>query len=239
MPRSNSNGRTGSRRLVAVMAGVLAITASAGAQTQAQQASPASAVPAAPVSTPTPPVAGSGAPSGSIFNVHAPYSPLTSGQRASQVGDVLTVVLVERTQGSVTNAGGIDRDGGFGLVPPSTGPLSLVSPSDLSMSGNANFAGRGQSAQANQLTGDITVRVVGVEPNGDLQVAGTKRIRINRGDETIRVRGIVRPIDISNDNRVLSIRIADAEIEYSGRGEIARGSRQGWLMRFFTRISPF
>lgn len=186
-----------------------------------------------------PPAVASGGPSGAIFDASAPYSPLTSGQRASQVGDLVTIVLVERTQGSVTTAGGIDRNGGIGLTPPSTGPLSLVSPTDLAASGTTNFAGRGQSAQSNQLSGEITVRVVAVEANGDLQVAGDKRIRINRGDETVRVRGIVRPVDISNDNRVLSIRIANPEIEYSGRGEIARGSRQGWLMRFFTRISPF
>lgn len=220
MPRNSSRRR---RQLTALtLAAVAAGSAPiAGAQT-----------------TPTADSASRG-PGGAIFDATAPYSPLTSGQRASQIGDLLTIVLVERTQGSVTNSGGIDRDGGIGISPPTTGPLSILSATDIGASGNANFAGSGQSAQANQLSGEISVRVVGVEPNGNLHIAGDKRIRINRGDETIRVTGVVRPIDISNDNRVLSIRIAEPEIEYSGRGEIARGSRQGWLTRFFTRISPF
>jgi flagellar L-ring protein precursor FlgH len=78
-----------------------------------------------------------------------------------------------------------------------------------------------------------------VMPNGNLIVQGEKAVRINRGDEFIRVSGIVRATDIGPDNRVPSTRIADANIIYSGRGEVARASRQGWLQRFFTIVSPF
>jgi flagellar L-ring protein precursor FlgH len=70
-------------------------------------------------------------------------------------------------------------------------------------------------------------------------VRGEKQLTLNRGDEQIRISGIIRPIDISFDNRVLSTRVADARISYSGKGEIARASRQGWLNRFFSMLSPF
>ena len=76
-------------------------------------------------------------------------------------------------------------------------------------------------------------------PNGTMLVRGQKALTLNRGDEFIQITGIVRPADISPDNRVPSTRVADAKIIYTGKGEIARASSQGWLQRFFTRISPF
>jgi flagellar L-ring protein precursor FlgH len=147
--------------------------------------------------------------------------------------------LVERTQGQTSSTSATDHDGSIGLTPPTTGPLSLFSPTDASMGGNSTFTGRGQTAQANSLVGEISVTVAQVFPNGSMLVRGQKQLQINRGNEYIRVSGIVRSADIGPDNRVPSTRIADAQIDYVGRGEISRASRQGWLQRFFTMVSPF
>jgi flagellar L-ring protein precursor FlgH len=70
-------------------------------------------------------------------------------------------------------------------------------------------------------------------------VKGQKQIQLNRGDEWVRISGIVRVADIDFDNRVLSTRVADARISYSGRGDLQRQSRPGWLQRFFSLVSPF
>jgi flagellar L-ring protein precursor FlgH len=64
-------------------------------------------------------------------------------------------------------------------------------------------------------------------------------VTLNRGDEFVQIKGIVRIADISADNRVPSTRVADARIAYTGKGDVARASRQGWLSRFFSVISPF
>ncbi|MBV9882900.1 MAG: flagellar basal body L-ring protein FlgH [Sphingomonadaceae bacterium] len=188
----------------------------------------------APPPPPPPPAA-----NGAIFQPQYGYAPLTSGQRAAQVGDVITIVLVERTQGTSTSTSATDRAGNIGLTPPTTGPLSLFAPTDASMGGNSTFAGHGQTGQSNSLVGEISVVVSEVLPNGNMRVRGEKLLHINRGNETIRVAGIVRPGDISADNRVASTRVADAQIDYVGRGEISRASRQGWLQRFFSILSPF
>ncbi len=177
--------------------------------------------------------------SGAIFNAARPYVALTDGHRAADVGDLVTIVLAERTQGSVTNSSALDRNGSLGLAPPTSGPLSIFSASDAALGGNTSFAGSGRSIQGNALSGEVTARVIEVLPGGQLRVEGTKHIRINRGNETVRVTGIARLTDIGRDNRILSTRLADPDIDYTGRGEIARASRQGWLQRFFTRISPF
>jgi flagellar L-ring protein precursor FlgH len=176
---------------------------------------------------------------GSIFQADHGYAPLTSGTRAASVGDILTIVLVERTQAAKTAVANTGRKGDIGLAPPVTGPLSLFTPQDFNMGGSSNFDGKGQAAQSNTLSGEVSVTVAAVYPNGTMLVRGEKLIRLNRGDEFIRFSGLVRPTDISADNRVASTRVADADITYSGKGEIARASRQGWLQRFFSVITPF
>ena len=177
---------------------------------------------------------------GAIFQSSNGYAPLTSGQRAAQVGDVLSVVLTERTQAQATAGTTTQRNGTIGLTPPTTGILSrLFSSSDASAGGGSQFGGTGQTTQGNQLTGELAVTVVEVFPNGTMLVRGEKRVRLNRGNEYMQVQGLVRPADITPDNRVASSRLADARITYSGRGEIARAAREGWLQRFFNIVSPF
>jgi flagellar L-ring protein precursor FlgH len=183
---------------------------------------------------PAPPPAANGA----IFQPANGYAPLTSGQRAAQVGDIITIVLVERTQGTSTSTSATDHDAGIGITPPSTGPLSLFSPTDAAVGVNSNFSGHGQTGQSNSLVGEISVVISEVLPNGTMRIRGEKLLRINRGNETIRISGLVRPGDIAADNRVASTRVADARIDYVGRGEISRASRQGWLQRFFSILSP-
>ncbi|HEX8366470.1 MAG TPA: flagellar basal body L-ring protein FlgH [Allosphingosinicella sp.] len=177
---------------------------------------------------------------GSIFQATNGYAPLTSGQRAAQVGDVLTVVLTERTVAQASAGTTTQRDGSIGLLPPITGLLSkLFGASDATAGGNSQFGGTGQTTQSNQLSGEISVTVQEVFPNGTMLVQGEKHVRLNRGNEFIQVAGLVRPADILPDNRIASSRLADARITYSGRGEIARAARQGWLQRFFNIVSPF
>ena len=167
------------------------------------------------------------------------YAPLTSGARASQPGDIITIVLVERTSATKSNSATTGRDGGIGLTPPTTGPLSLFKPTDIGAAGTQSFKGKGDAAQSNALSGELSVTVAAVYPNGTMLVSGEKQLTLNRGDERVQFSGLVRSTDISPDNRVFSTRVADARILYVGRGEIARASKQGWLQRFFSKVSPF
>ncbi|PKP87962.1 MAG: flagellar biosynthesis protein FlgH [Alphaproteobacteria bacterium HGW-Alphaproteobacteria-17] len=188
---------------------------------------------AATAPVPPPPLPANGA----IFQ--GSYAPLTSGGRASQVGDLITIQLVERTAATKSNAAGTQRDGNVGLTPPSTGPLSLFNPSDIAMGGGQKFKGKGDASQSNALSGEVSVTIAEIYPNGTMLVRGEKLLTLNRGDERVQIAGIVRAMDISPDNRVLSTRVANATIRYVGKGEIARASQQGWLQRFFSIISPF
>src|SRR6478736_7703655 len=80
---------------------------------------------------------------GAIFHAATGYAPLTSGARASMVGDVLTITLVERTQALKSNSASTNRNGSAEITPPPTGPLDFVKPTDLSVSGAGKFDGKG------------------------------------------------------------------------------------------------
>jgi len=176
---------------------------------------------------------------GAIFHAAAGYAPLTSGARAAQVGDILTIILVEKTQATKSNSASTDRSGDVGLSPPTTGPLKFLKSTSLTASGGGKFDGKGGAEQSNQLNGAISVTIAAVYPNGTMLIRGEKNLTLNRGDEQIRISGLVRSADIDLDNTVPSTRVADAKITYAGTGEIARASRQGWLSHFFSILSPF
>lgn len=179
------------------------------------------------------------APTGAIFQVASGYSALTNGTRASQRGDIITILLVEKTRASKSNSASKDRNGGFSLAPPTTGLFSLFSPSDVTTSGTQNFSGSGSADQSNSLQGQISVTVAESYPNGTMLVQGQKLTSLNRGDEHTQFSGLIRAIDVSPDNTIPSTKVANARIIYGGTGEIASASRQGWLQKFFSFISPF
>jgi flagellar L-ring protein precursor FlgH len=187
---------------------------------------------------PTAPVAAPVA-NGAIFQASSGFAALHEGNRARRVGDALTILLVERMLAEKESASNTGRAGSIGLTPPSTGPLSFLSPEALKASGNQSFNGKGTAEQSNRLSGEVSVTVAEVYPNGTMLVRGQKQVTLNRGDEFVQISGLVRPSDVDFDNRVLSTRVADARITYTGKGDVARASRQGWLQRFFSILSPF
>ena len=189
--------------------------------------------PMPPVYLPPPPA------NGAIFQASQGYAALYEGPRARRVGDPLTIVLVERMSAQKDVASKSGRDGNIGLTPPSTGALSIFNPNDAKASGTQAFNGQGSASQSNSQSGEISVTVAEVYPNGTMLVRGQKQLRLNRGDEYVQVQGIVRVADIDLDNRVPSTRVADARITYTGRGDLQRQSRPGWLQRFFALVSPF
>ncbi len=176
---------------------------------------------------------------GSIYKASTGYAPLYEGWRARRVGDPLTIVLVERTLATKSASSKLDSKGNVGINPPAVGPLSFVPPNALQLDSSRGFNGTGSTDQSNSLSGEVSVTVSEVFPNGTMMVQGGKRVTLNRGDEYVQIKGIVRWADVDADNRVMSTRVADAQIAYTGKGDVARASRQGWFGRFFSVVSPF
>jgi len=204
-------------------------------------AAPAAAKPPPPDYAPALPApAPQGTPAtGAIFNAGAGYAGLYEGLRARAVGDPVTIVLIESTTASKSVSAKSQKGGSLGLTPPATGPFSFLSPDALKASSDSSFNGKGDAGQTSTLSSTLSVTIAEVRPNGTALVKGEKRMLLSQGQEWVRFSGIVRLADIDGENRIASTRVADASIEYSGKGALQRASRQGWLSRFFNAISPF
>ena len=169
--------------------------------------------------------------------------------RAHFPGDLLTVVIAEQAQGkkdgsTVTNATSsiaASVQDFFGipasavhLLPSGFNPESIVQAQT-----KRDSTGTGETKRTDSLTASITVRVLAVDQGGNLHVQGDKVVRVNREDQYIVLSGTVRPVDIGTDNSVLSSRLADARIDYYGRGSV--GDKQGvpLVHRLFDWMWPF
>ena len=175
---------------------------------------------------------------GAIYSTSSPGL-FSSDKRAHQVGDILTVQLSETFSStkSVTSQSAKEDRIGADVAP--TGIMKNFMGLGGSASTTNSFKGSGSASQSNSLTGFISATVVNVYPNGNLEIKGQKKLRLTEGSEYIRLRGIVRPQDISATNTVSSNLIAEAQIEYVGTGSLAEESRPGWGSRLFRIISPF
>ncbi len=188
---------------------------------------------------PAPPAALPGPATGGIFSVSAGYAPLYGGTRAARVGDPLTILLVESTSAAKTAGSKSQKGGGASITPPASGPLSFLNPNALNASSSSTFNGQGSASQTSSLSATLSVTIAELRPNGTALVRGEKKMLVSQGDEWVRFSGIVRLADIDEDNQVASTRVANARIEYTGKGAIMRSGRQGWLGQFFNMISPF
>ena len=184
--------------------------------------------------------------SGTIFN--ASQGNLFSMEtKAQMVGDIITVAFSESFQATKSQNAATSRTMDSAVTLP--GALNLLIPNPLRRemggvsadlaAGSANtFAGSGTSAQSNSLTGQVSVHVVRVFQNGNLEILGQKKLTLNNGDEYIRVHGIVRPQDIDAKNTVSSDRIANANIQYIGAGDIAASTKKGWYSKILDSVNP-
>lgn len=176
-------------------------------------------------------------PSDSIYQSGSAWL-LLEDIRARHVGDMLTVTLQEKTDAAKKADTAIGKTTDNSITAPTIigNPVTVAGNEILnnSMSSDHSFDGAGESSQSNTLTGSVTVMVVNVLANGNLEVQGEKWININQGEEYLRLRGIVRPSDISPDNTIASTRVANAEIQYSGDSVLAESNEPGWLSKFFS-----
>lgn len=168
--------------------------------------------------------------------------------RASRVGDVVTIVVDENPNASGDAATELSKETSanmgvtqmLGLTQalqrahPDLDPTQL-----LSLAASNEFSGAGSTTRGSRVQASITVRVKRQLPNGDLFVEGSKVLLVNDEELHIYTSGVIRPQDILQDNTVSSSLIADAQIEFTGRGVLTETQSQGWLTRLISKLNPF
>jgi flagellar L-ring protein precursor FlgH len=180
------------------------------------------------------------------------YSEAQSGYledtRALRVGDVVLVRINEKADaqgGATTNLSkDSNRSAGvsslLGLVPAIQKAYPNIDPKTLlEMAASSDFSGQGKTQRAGTLNATIGVKVKQELPNGDLFVEGTKVVMINYEEQHLYISGVIRPPDIAPDNSVDSSLLADARVEFTGRGDIDDQVERGWLTKALDAVNPF
>ena len=182
---------------------------------------------------------------GSVWRASSPS--LFEDMRASRVGDILTVVIDEESKGTGDASTKLNKESGIesgivnflGLLTAVASKYPDMDPSKLiSLLSKSDFTGEGTTSRSGKLEGHIAVRVREVMPNGDLFVEGHKVILLNEEELHFYVSGVIRQIDVRPDNSVSSSLIADAQVEFSGRGVVADTQSPGWIQRLVNAYSP-
>jgi flagellar L-ring protein precursor FlgH len=160
----------------------------------------------------------------SLYDEHN-YRALAADHRACRVGDVITVQVLESSAASTSTDTTSQRKNNLSA---GVGVLSTGKQYGGNLGVAGDFEGGGTTQRTNKLLATLTVSVREVLPGGDLRVAGEQLLTVNEEQHKVSVEGRVRPQDISNDNIVLSTRLADARINYVGEGDLSERQRRGW-----------
>ena len=158
------------------------------------------------------------------------FMSMYSDKKARNVGDILTIVISESTTQTATKSRRNSKSGSVS-VGSGTGIFDFIKA--FSASGSDNWQADGSATDTNRFTGQITVTVVEVLPNGNMVVEGTQSIWQNRDEHKITLRGVIRRDDVTMNNTVPSYKVADATLKFNGKGPLNAKQRQGILTQIF------
>ncbi len=173
---------------------------------------------------------------------------LVEDGKARRIGDIVTIIITETASASKQAATATGRSSQLNVGIPNLlgleGSKIITSNfSDLSnlinASAGSSFDGSGSTSRKETLTATITTKVIDQLPNGNLRIEGRRNVRVNHEDQIVTVKGTIRSRDITPDNTINSIYVADAQITYSGEGIISDRQKPGWLMNIIDKLWPF
>ena len=179
---------------------------------------------------------------GSLWVDHRQRSDLVRDFRARELNDSVTIRVVETTVASTSADAKTTKnsemstqiDNLFGLENHIKELPNLVNGKSSSA-----FKGAGSTSRTTSLVTNVSARVVDVLPNGYLVVQGAREVRLNNENQTITITGVVRPVDISQNNVVLSSAISQMSVKVQGKGLVSQPLNPGWLFKILNGILPF
>jgi flagellar L-ring protein FlgH len=186
---------------------------------------------------------------GSLWQENGTMGELFVNPKARRVGDIVTIKIVESSKASnnaSTNTGrdsslsvGIDKFLGLENESRYSAATGFNPFSKIAGGATTKFTGQGGTSRSGDLNAYITTRVIGVLPNRNLAISGSREIIVNNEKQLIVVTGVIRSRDISSENVVLSTFISDARIAYSGSGIVNDQQHKGWASNILDVVSPF
>ena len=166
--------------------------------------------------------------------------------RARGVGDLVTVAVNLQEQAEFQNQTNLNRSNSNSMampnllgVPAALGHAIPGFDPNINLTGSTATNGQSDIKRTDSVVVNVAATVIARLPNGNMEIAGSQEIRLNNELRQLQLRGIVRPEDIRSDNTVPSEKIADARIEYGGRGVASTIQRPSWGQDLLNRLQPF
>lgn len=183
---------------------------------------------------------------GGLWRADARNASLYSDYRAFREQDLVVVRVEEMADARRSADTALNRDSEIQLALQAflkaAGTNAFTAPqldAVASAKSGVDFTADGKTARTERLTATVPAIVKKVLPNGNLFIEGHRVVLVNSEEQHFYISGVVRPIDIAQDNSVRSSYVADAEIEFTGRGVLSDNQKPGLLTRFFNWIFPF
>ena len=186
--------------------------------------------------------------SGSIFNQNSIASRLMTDPRAQQINDLVIINIDERASAQRDTSTETSREDNYNSqVESFLGLLKQLERDNRDFDGSAaiNFIhqnsskGEGSTTRNDRFEATVPAMVRRVLPNGSMFVEGHRVVLVNNEEHHFYISGVIRPEDIDGSGAVSSSKMADAQIEFVGRGELTQGTSKGWFSRFLDIVWPF
>ena len=180
---------------------------------------------------------------GSLWREGRPASLLFTDARALRANDLVVIKIEEVADAKRSANTNLSRESeSAAKIDAFLGLLEKLNKSgkvDIAGMSKSSFKGQGDTNRSEYLTATVPAMVRKVLSNGNLFIEGHRVILVNNEEQHFYISGVVRPIDIDQENSVKSSMVADAEIEFVGRGVLTDNQKQGWLSRFLGWVWPF
>lgn len=184
-----------------------------------------------------------GASPGSLYSPAGRLSDAARDLRAGQVDDIVTIVVSENASAVASGVTNTSRKSSAqNQIKSLAGNLSAANrfANLVDLTNAQALQGQGQTSRNLTLSTTISARVVDVTANGTLVVEGTKDIAVNSEKQTITVRGLIRPADLTNANTVLSTQVADLQVHVTGKGVVGDAIKRPFILyRLLLGMMPF
>ena len=176
---------------------------------------------------------------GSLFTDEGALLGAVQDVRALAVNDVVVVQIVEMAEARRSATTDVDKDGGldFALGAGGKDGLHLGESAEIDM--GLNSANHGSTERRDNVRFTVAATVKERFANGNLFVEGHRVVMVNDEEHHYYISGVARPADIDAGNTIRSDRLADAQVELTGRGIVSDAQEPGWLTKFFKWISLF
>ena len=175
-------------------------------------------------------------PSSVVAQTFVVQGSLYADAKAQKVGDIVTIHIVEYSQGKNEATTRSKKESVVGGDLQGDGLFKFLPISGFEASNKVDFNGKGNTNRTGQLRAKLTARITAIDANGNFVIEGHREVGVNNERMVMSLTGVVRPIDINFDNTVMSYNIADAKISYRGKGHANTSQKPGLITRILNWI---